>query len=260
MAHRERIGMVATVAAFSLAGCASAIVHPTSRATTTPPRSPTSTLTAPASTAPYPDGAAFWDAQQGLLVVTPACEGGDNPCQGGIIERTRDAGKTWQVVDRVSLSLSAVAVAGSGVAWVSEARSGCGAGPGSCAVSTLLLAPDGGTTWTDVASGRPVTSVAPASASTAWAIAGLAGDSDAGPTLVHSTDGGQTWQQRGDPCNHMFGVAPSAVSFVGSLADGACAPAKRLRTCSLKRCSQPSMAEPAGSSSRTHASDQRPVN
>jgi photosystem II stability/assembly factor-like uncharacterized protein len=214
MADRTRFGMVTAMASLSLVGCSPAIVQPTSRATISAATSPTSAPTAAAATAPYPVSAAFWDTQHGLLIVTAACPGGDNTCSGGVIERTDDAGKSWHVVDRVSASLSAVAVAGSQAAWVSVAGSGCGAGPGSCAASTFLVTTDGGTKWAEVSSRTPVTSVSPASATTVWALAGPPGIA-AGATLVHSADAGRTWQQRGNPCSRMGGVGPSSVDFAG---------------------------------------------
>jgi photosystem II stability/assembly factor-like uncharacterized protein len=178
------------------------------------PSAPLAT-TAPTPRSLVPDGAAFWDAQRGLLVATPACTTGGSACPGGLIERTSDGGKTWHVVDRVPASLLAVALAGGDVGWVSEeGGSNCGAGPGSCTASTLLLTTDGGTTWRAVSSQTPVISVSPISATAAWAVTGLPGISSTGSTLVRSGDGGQTWQQRGNPCSRLSNVSPWAVDFV----------------------------------------------
>jgi photosystem II stability/assembly factor-like uncharacterized protein len=184
------------------------------------PSAPLAT-TAPTPRSLVPDGAAFWDAQRGLLVATPACTTGGSACPGGLIERTSDGGKTWHVVDRVSASLLAVALAGGGVGWVSEkGGSNCGAGPGSCTASTLLLTTDGGTIWRAVSSRTPVVSVSPISATAAWAVTGLPGiSSSMGSTLVRSGDGGQTWQPRGNPCSRLSSVSPWAVDFAGP-ADG----------------------------------------
>jgi hypothetical protein len=165
-----------------------------------------------------PVGAAFWDAQRGLLVATPACDSSTGVCPGGLIERTGNGGKTWQVVDRVSASLTAVASAGSDVAWVSETGgSSCGAGPGSCMASTLLLTIDGGTTWRAVSSLTPVVSVSPVSRTTAWAVAGLPGSLGPGTIPVRSSDGGRTWQPRAGLCSPGFGIAPWAVSFASAV-------------------------------------------
>jgi photosystem II stability/assembly factor-like uncharacterized protein len=216
MAQREKLGIAATFAALTLAGCAPVSAPATSEATVSSAHASIIPATAPASPAPYPDTAAFWDLQHGLLVLRTACAGGDTACRAGVIERTDDSGRTWHVVDRVAARLSALAVAGSQVAWVSEAGSGCGAGPGSCAASTLLRTTDGGRSWTEVMSRTPVSSVSPASATTAWAVAGPPGIA-AGTMLVRSADGGQTWQQRGDPCGAVVGVAPFAVDFAGPI-------------------------------------------
>lgn len=214
MSHRERFGVVATLATLSLAGCSSAITHPSAIAMTS--STPTTTPTAPLSTTPHPVGSAFWDAKRGLLVATPPCASGGSTCPGGLLERTEDGGKTWHVVDRVSASLMAVALAGSDVAWVSEqGGSGCGTGPGSCRASTLLLTTDGGAVWREVLSRTPVVSVSPISATTAWAVGGFPDGANMGTTLVRSGDGGQTWLQRGDPCARFGGVGPWAVNFAG---------------------------------------------
>lgn len=214
MTHRERFGVVVTLAAFSLAGCSSAITHPSTLGATSP--SPTSTPTAPISTPSHPVGLAFWDAQRGLLIATPPCTSSGSTCPGGLIERTDDGGKTWHLVDRVSASLMAVAVAGRDVAWVSEqSGANCGSGPNACMAPALLLTTNGGAIWRAVSSRTPVVSVSPVSATTAWAVAGFPSAYNTGTALVRSGDGGQTWQQRGDPCSRFGGVGPWAVIFAG---------------------------------------------
>jgi photosystem II stability/assembly factor-like uncharacterized protein len=63
-----------------------------------------------------------------------------------------------------------------------------------------------------------VFSVAPTSATTAWAIAAAAPPGPfSGTSLIHSGDGGQTWQPRGNPCSRLSNLAPWAVSFAGSV-------------------------------------------
>jgi len=191
-------------------------VSPSAHATPTPSAPVTST--GPPHVNLVPVGVAFWDTQRGLLVATPACDSSAGVCPGGLIERTGNGGKTWLVVDRVSASLTAVASAGSDVAWVSEAGgSSCGAGAGSCLASTLLLTTDGGTHWTVVSSLTPVASVSPVSRTTAWAVAGLPGSLGLGTIPVRSSDGGRTWQPRAALCSPGIGVTPWAVSFASAV-------------------------------------------
>ncbi len=190
----------------------------TPTALTSPPPVPTSP--APSATLTEPDGVAFWDAERGLLVATlttPSCRSGSAPCPGGLIERTADGGRTWQVVDRVPVPLKAVAVTGTDVAWVTSGRCAA-ASPDSCSSALLLRTDDAGATWTRVASATPVTSVSPVSATVAWAVAGA---SDAafplGTGLVHSVDGGHSWQPAKDPCRGgAGGLALWAVEFTAA--------------------------------------------
>jgi photosystem II stability/assembly factor-like uncharacterized protein len=187
-------------------------IRPAPSPRVTPPPSAT---TAPTHMSFQPKGVAFWDTKRGLLVASPPCATVGVTCPGGLIERTSNGGKTWHVVDTVPASLVAVALAGSDVAWVSAGAS-CGL-PGSCTTSTLLRSTDDGTTWTEVLSATPVGSLSPTSAATAWAVAGTPGAPDVGTTLVHSVDGGKTWQQRSDPCSRFVGLAPWALSFAGAV-------------------------------------------
>lgn len=146
---------------------------------------------------------AFWNAERGLLVATlttPSCRSGSTTCPGGVIERTVDGGRSWQVIDRVKIPLDAVAAAGNDAAWVTSGRCGA-ASPDACDSSLLLLTTDGGATWSRVAPHTPVTSVAPVSATSAWAVAGPSGAAfPLGAGLVHSIDGGRSWQPAKDPC------------------------------------------------------------
>ena len=163
-----------------------------------------------------PDGVAFWDAEDGLMVATlttPACVDGTSACPGGLVERTRNGGRTWQVVDRANKPLDSVAVAPGGVAWVTSGR--CGpASPNACGSSQILVTSDGGSKWATVTSRTLVTSVAPVSATAAWAVAGASGAGfPVGTVLVRSTDRGRTWHQAGDPCHHTAGLAPWDVDF-----------------------------------------------
>lgn len=81
--------------------------------------------------------------------------------------------------------------------------------------STLLVTSDGGTSWAVVSSRIPVDSVAPTSGTSAWALAGSAGNPDVGTALVRTVDGGQTWQPQVDPCGRVSGVRLATVSFAG---------------------------------------------
>ena len=201
------------VAGGGLAACSPVAQHLSSSASPSVslPVSPT-----PTATPPDPIAAAFWDDTNGLLILTPGCTSGDNICPGGVIERTGDAGRTWRIIDHVSASLSAIAVAGNDVAWVSESGAGCGAG-GACMASNLLITSDGGADWADVVSPTPVASVSPQSATAAWAVGGSSGFTGAGTRLVRTTDGGHTWEQRTDPCSGVHGVGPLTVSFAGAV-------------------------------------------
>lgn len=168
-----------------------------------------------------PDAVSFWNAREGLLVATvstPACLSGAAACPGGLIERTADGGRTWQVADRVDIPLGAVATAANGVAWVTAGRCGSGS-PDACTSERLLETADGGTTWERVVGTTAVTSVAPISATTAWAVAETAGTaSPTGTILVHTADAGRTWQTKPNPCESTFGLGLWAVGFDGATA------------------------------------------
>jgi photosystem II stability/assembly factor-like uncharacterized protein len=216
MTWRNRV-LVGCLAVALLAGCGSS-VRPRSTPTSTSPTSATPT----ASPAPDPSGVSFWDAQEGLLVATvttPACLSGSAVCPGGVIERTTDGGRTWQVVDRIDAPLDAVATAGGGVAWVTAARCSPGS-PDACRSDRLLETSDGGITWEQVIPVTAVTSIAPVSATTAWAVAGARGAAfpTGTTTLVYTTDAGRLWQAKPDPCPSASGLGLWAVGFDGPLA------------------------------------------
>ena len=146
-------------------------------------------------------------------LTTPACLDGTAACPGGLIESTRNGGRTWQMVDRAKEPLDSVAVAPGGVAWVRSGR--CGpASPDACGSSQILVSSDGGSRWVTVRSRTPVTSVAPLSATAAWAVAGASGAGfPVSTVLVRSMDRGHTWHQAGDPCHHTAGLALWDVEF-----------------------------------------------
>src|SRR5260370_11682327 len=96
-------------------------------------------------------------------------------------------------------AVQALSVVGKNVAWATAipTSGACGAGPGSCDSSALLLSVDSGQTWHGVTASVPVTSVAPVSTTTAWAVASNPSRAlpPNGTALVQSTDGGRTWHQ-----------------------------------------------------------------
>lgn len=165
-----------------------------------------------------PEAVSFWNTQRGLLVstlTTPACEMGSALCRGGLIERTVDGGRSWQVVDQVSVPLDAVRVTGSDVAWVSSGRCDSASANG-CGSSLLLVTSDGGTSWSPVTPSQAVTSVTPVSRDTAWAVAGAANAAfPIGTSLVKSTDGGRTWRSEPGPCQDGAEGGLWTVEFTG---------------------------------------------
>jgi hypothetical protein len=184
------------------------------------PSSSAATANRPAARWLEPDGIAFWNRHQGLLietVTTPACQSGSSPCPGGQIDATRDGGRAWTVVDRVPIPLRAVAVAPGGAAWVETGRCGA-ASPDACASSLLLVSVDGGLHWRDVHSSEPVASVSPLSSNTAWAVPASRNGNPAGPLhLIYTDDGGQRWQTEPSPCAHSRGLGTWAVDFATPL-------------------------------------------
>jgi hypothetical protein len=176
--HRRKGFWIATaLVAASLAACSPVAQHLSSSASPSGslPVSPTPTATSPPSTSTRsnPMAAAFWDDTNGLLVLTPGCASGDNICPDGVIERTGDAGRTWRIFDQVSASLSAIAVAGNDVAWVSESGARCGTG-GAC-MASLVSDMDG---FLLITRQEIQTGCTPPSC---------------GPQLLSTTDGGRTW-------------------------------------------------------------------
>jgi photosystem II stability/assembly factor-like uncharacterized protein len=178
---------------------------------------PTTAASAPSGRLGFdPDGVAFWDAESGLLVATvttPACLAGMSACPGGLVERTADGGRIWEVVDRVGVPLNAVAVTGGGVAWVTSGR--CGpASPDACGSAGLLVTTDWGRSWARVRPDMAVTSVSPLSAAMAWAVQGEQNAAVPLRTgLVETTDGGRSWRRVGDPCTLGSGGAAWSVDF-----------------------------------------------
>lgn len=221
MSWTKRV-LVAGIVAALLAGCGSSVRPRTTATFTRPASTPVATATSSTagrqSTGLEPDGVSFWDAKNGLVVATvttPACVSGSAACPGGVIERTADGGLSWQVVERADAALNAVTTAGDGVAWVSEARCAA-ASPDACSSDRLLQTSDGGITWKQIIPATPVSSVAPISATTAWAVAGASrAVLPTGTTLVYSTDSGRVWQTKPNPCAGIFGLALWSVGFDG---------------------------------------------
>ncbi len=199
--------------ALAATGCSSQLAAPRSQQHASP------VATKQTSGTPTPDGVAFWDAKHGLLIVdltTPACAASGCTRSDSVIERTEDGGKHWKVVDRLARALQAVAVAGTEVAWVTMRSPYCSL---ECDSNSLLLTRDGGASWRKATSNKPVGSVSPVSASTAWAISNVSATSadPTGTSLVQSTDGGRTWHVQPYPCNSFagLGIAISTVNFSG---------------------------------------------
>src|SRR5579883_2680956 len=139
--------------------------------------SPTPGPTASPSPSPVlsafvPSGVGLWTSSRALVVgalTDPVCQNAGT-CTGGLVERSVDGGRTWSVVDR-TVAIYAVATEGSEVAWVVTAcpqttAAGCG----------IARTSNGGTTWVTTPNpGVTLTSLAPVSASAAWAVSGWFG-------------------------------------------------------------------------------------
>ena len=157
-----------------------------------------------------PTGVAFWTADRGLLVgtlTTAACSSNPTSCRG-MIERTVDGGRSWQVVERTRWAATDVAVVGSTVAWVS--LESCG--ELKCSATHLLVTDDGGQQWRAVAASVQVSSVSPISANSAWAVR-VGSNGPFGNSFVFTSNQGRAWQVRADPCSLEKMGHPEAISF-----------------------------------------------
>jgi photosystem II stability/assembly factor-like uncharacterized protein len=176
-----------------------------------------STARHPSAPTAEPEGIAFWDARNGLMVETLAtatCVSGSGSCPDGLIERTTDGGQSWTMVDRLAVPLDAVAVAPRGVAWVTSAP--CyDESPNYCVSRRLFVTSDGGASWRRISSSTPVNSVSAVSAEVAWAVAtvGKGPGAPVDTTLVRTTDGGRRWLRQTDPCERTREVGLWAVQF-----------------------------------------------
>lgn len=222
--------------------------------TTTP--SPQSSSAAAAARLLEPDGIAFWNRHQGLLVQTvntPACRAGSSRCPGGQIDSTTDGGRTWTATDRVPVPLKAVATTPGGAAWVETGRCG-GASPDACTSSLLLVSADGGRRWREVHSAESVASVSPVSPTAAWAVPASRDGNPTGPRqLVYTDDGGQRWQTEPSPCTQSRGPGTWAVDFTTPPESGGCsAQASRPPTCRPRRSASPPTPADPGDSERRH--------
>ena len=190
-------------------------VSPAARVAATQASEPAAgTLARPGRTGFEPDGVAFWNPLSGLLVgtvTTPECLAGSSACPGGLVERTSDGGRRWQIIDRVSIPLEAVTAAGRGVAWVTTGHCGA-ASPDACGSRLLVLTVDWGPHWTR-RPGIAVTSLSPLSAAAAWAVQPEPGAFPQGSNLVQTTDGGRSWHRATEPCVRGFGWSAWAVDF-----------------------------------------------
>ncbi len=104
------------------------------------------------------------------------------------IERTTDGGQTWRETDSADDFIGPIAIADREHAWVG------GAG------NVILHTDDGGLTWTPQPTGvdAPVSSIAAVSVDEAWTAGYVQSPQGFPPhgasALLHTTDGGATWQ------------------------------------------------------------------
>jgi hypothetical protein len=228
--RRQRKRRLFVAAAVLIVAVAAAVWIPSNGGSSKPPSSSTKTphtkspATTPGSakktpvgvTSQFePTGVALWSTETGLLVgtmTTTACSSGAKPCPGGRIERTVDGSRTWQVVDRTDLPVTALAVVGTTEAWVS--LGGCAR---TCANTHLLLTDDSGQRWHAVTTTIPVSSISPLSARSAWAVrSSVLSGYDSRSSLVFTADQGRIWQARANPCSLKTTGSPSVVDFATS--------------------------------------------
>ena len=213
----KRVGLLAIkmlVVGSVLAGCSTAISlrsDPTSSTTST-----TSTSDPQEHQWLEPEGVAFWNRSDGLLVetvATTACWSGSSTCPGGEIESTSDGGRRWKAMERVRFPLRAAAVTRSGSAWAETGRCSA-ASADACATRLLLVSTDGGRHWRTVHSDEPVTSISPVSASVAWAVpSDRSGNPSGSDQLAFTRDNGRIWRTRPSPCSRSRGLGTWAVDF-----------------------------------------------
>lgn len=153
-------------------------------------------------------GVAFFDRLHGLLV---GGSGWDRAV--GVVWQTSDGGNTWAKSTADTGPLDAVAVAGSGTAWMASA---CDLNARPDCVPGLYQSNDGGAEWTRISAQRLIALSFP-SASVGWAVAPEPASAPHGPNvLMHSIDGGRTWTRRPVACPPTTGT-PVAVSFPDAL-------------------------------------------
>lgn len=134
------------------------------------------------------------DDQYGLAII------------GHGIERTTDGGRTWQETDSSDDVSGRIAIADREHAWIADPS------------GAMLRTDDGGLTWQHQQTGTqaPFNNIAALSAGEAWATAFEFGSGQGFPphgasALVHTVDGGATWQSADVPGYGIF----LGVWFVG---------------------------------------------
>lgn len=160
-----------------------------------------------------PSAVAFWTAAEGLLVGTAGCP---ERCEG-VVARTRDGGRTWQVVHRGGNRVWDVATVSGGRAWATV--SSCGhVGDTNCARS-LLRTDDGGHAWRSVdegevsrVSGRSLAAPSFADPQHGWSLPPDPPEPEEPAGLLASADGGKTWRPVPAPCESKW-HEPAGVSF-----------------------------------------------
>ncbi|MDT4924850.1 MAG: Photosynthesis system assembly factor [Pseudonocardiales bacterium] len=130
------------------------------------------------------DGVTWADATTGWVT-------GQGPAGPAMAYRTTDAGRTWAGVPAsAGTTVAALAPCGAGKSWLLPVIDGAG-------TISVLRTSDGGLTWTR-GSALPVPGGVPA-----WACAGpqvwMAGQASGADRVFASTDGGQSWVDRGAP-------------------------------------------------------------
>ncbi len=135
-------------------------------------------------------GVAFADAQHGMIVGRNANTGG----RGEIVARTQDGGRTWQQVGEVRAEATPVAAVPLNLIAIAypDAQHARAVGETTDGRGAFLKTDDGGGTWQRLPTNTDdaLRGVSFVDAANGW----LVGE---GGTILHTTDGGQTWTLQG---------------------------------------------------------------
>jgi photosystem II stability/assembly factor-like uncharacterized protein len=154
---------------------------------TSPSPSPDETVSAtpvPPVVQYSPLGVQFWDRTRGVIVGATYCRRCDSGT-GGFIATTADGGRTWHLTNDSYPPFNTVSIVPGGVAY-------------AAAGSMLVTSSDYGETWAKLGS-TGVVSPSFSSANDGWA-ASSKNQITAGGPLLHTTDGGRSWQAVPSPC------------------------------------------------------------